>query len=54
MLVQETIWLGDTPVATIRPKTGGVDISYVHTDQLTMPEHRHPPKRQLLGLHRLR
>lgn len=39
VLVQETIWLGDTPVATIRPKTktGGVDIFYVHTDQLNTP-----------------
>jgi RHS repeat-associated protein len=25
---------GDTPVATIRPKTGGFDIFYVHTDHL--------------------
>jgi RHS repeat-associated protein len=37
VLVQETIWLGDTPVATIRPKTGGVDIFYVHTDHLNTP-----------------
>ena len=36
-LVQETIWLGSIPVATIRPKTGGVDIFYVHTDQLNTP-----------------
>ena len=36
-LVQETVWLGDTPVATIRPKTGGVDIFYVHTDHLDTP-----------------
>ena len=36
-LVQETIWLGDTPVATIRPKTGGFDIFYVHTDHLNQP-----------------
>jgi RHS repeat-associated protein len=35
--VQETIWLGDTPVATIRPKTGGVDIFYVHSDHLNTP-----------------
>jgi RHS repeat-associated protein len=35
--VQETIWLGDTPVATIRPKTGGVDIFYVHADHLNTP-----------------
>jgi RHS repeat-associated protein len=36
-LVQETIWMGDIPVATIRPKTGGVDIFYVHTDHLNTP-----------------
>lgn len=36
-LVQETIWMDDIPVATIRPKTGGVDIFYVHTDHLNTP-----------------
>jgi RHS repeat-associated protein len=36
-LVQETVWLGDIPVATLRPKTGGVDLFYVHTDQLNTP-----------------
>jgi len=37
-LVQETVWLGDIPVATLRPKTGGgVDIFYVHTDHLNTP-----------------
>jgi RHS repeat-associated protein len=37
-LVQETVWLGDIPVATLRPKTGGgVDVFYVHTDQLNTP-----------------
>ncbi|MEZ5514883.1 MAG: RHS repeat-associated core domain-containing protein [Steroidobacteraceae bacterium] len=36
-LVQETIWLGDIPVATLRPKTGGYDIFYVHTDHLNTP-----------------
>jgi len=37
-LVQETVWLGDIPIATIRPKTGGgVDLFYVHTDQLNTP-----------------
>ena len=37
VLVQETIWLGDTPVATIRPKTGGFEFFYVHTDHLNTP-----------------
>jgi len=37
-LIQETVWLGDIPVATLRPHTGGgVDIYYVHTDQLNTP-----------------
>lgn len=36
-LTQETIWLGDIPVATLRPKTGGVDIFYGHTDHLNTP-----------------
>jgi YD repeat-containing protein len=35
-LVQETVWLGDIPVATLRPKSGGgLDVFYVHTDQLS-------------------
>ena len=34
-LVQETVWLGDLPVATLRPRSGGgVDIYYVHADHL--------------------
>jgi RHS repeat-associated protein len=42
-LVQETIWLGDLPVATLRPKSGSVttpiavDIFYVHADHLGTP-----------------
>ena len=35
-LVQETIWLGDTPVATIRPGTPAV-VYYVHADHLNAP-----------------
>lgn len=37
VLVQETIWMGDIPVATIRPATSGVDVFYVHTDHLNTP-----------------
>ncbi|MBK6598194.1 MAG: RHS repeat protein [Proteobacteria bacterium] len=38
VLIQETIWLGDIPVATVRPKAGGgVDVFYVHTDHLNTP-----------------
>jgi len=37
-LVEETIWLGDIPVATLRPSgSGGVNIYYVHTDHLNAP-----------------
>jgi len=35
-LVQETIWLEDTPVATIRPGTPAI-VYYVHADQLNAP-----------------
>jgi RHS repeat-associated protein len=35
-LIQETIWLGDTPVATLRPGTP-IGIFYVHTDHLNTP-----------------
>jgi RHS repeat-associated protein len=37
-LVQETVWLGDIPVATLRPHSGGgIDTYYVHTDHLNTP-----------------
>jgi RHS repeat-associated protein len=37
-LVQETVWLGDLPVATLRPNgSGGVDLFYVHADHLNTP-----------------
>jgi RHS repeat-associated protein len=36
-LIQETIWLGDTPVATIRPGSP-VGIYYVHADHLNAPK----------------
>ena len=36
-LVEETVWLGDIPVATLRPSGSGVAIYYVHTDQLNTP-----------------
>jgi RHS repeat-associated protein len=35
-LVQETVWLGDIPVATLRPGTPVV-MYYVHTDHLNTP-----------------
>lgn len=36
-LTQETVWLGDTPVATLRPGTP-VAIYYVHADHLNTPK----------------
>jgi RHS repeat-associated protein len=38
-LIQETVWLGDLPIATIRPDAvgTGVDVFYVHADQLGTP-----------------
>jgi YD repeat-containing protein len=41
-LVQETVWMGDTPVATLRPNgstgcTSTLCIFYVHTDHLAAP-----------------
>jgi hypothetical protein len=32
-LIEETVWLGDIPVATLRPSGSGVAIYYVHTDR---------------------
>ena len=37
-LIQETVWLGDIPLATIRPRIGGgIDVYYVHSDHLNTP-----------------
>jgi RHS repeat-associated protein len=37
-LIQETVWLGDMPVATLRPNgSGGVEVFYVHVDHLKTP-----------------
>ena len=37
-LVEETIWLGDIPVATLQPNgSGGVNVYYVHSDHLNAP-----------------
>jgi RHS repeat-associated protein len=37
-LIEETVWLGDIPVATLQPNgSGGVNIYYVHTDHLNTP-----------------
>jgi RHS repeat-associated protein len=37
-LVQETVWMGDIPVATLRSNgVGGVEVFHVHTDHLNTP-----------------
>jgi RHS repeat-associated protein len=36
-LVQETVWMGDLPVATIRPSGSSVAVYYVHADHLGAP-----------------
>lgn len=36
-LIQETIWLGNIPVATIRPNGSGVSVFYLHTDHINTP-----------------
>jgi RHS repeat-associated protein len=38
VLIQETVWLGDVPIATLRPNgSGGVVLYYVHADHLNTP-----------------
>jgi RHS repeat-associated protein len=35
VLIEETVWMGDIPVATLRPDpVSGIDIYYVHSDHL--------------------
>ena len=36
-LIEETVWLGEIPVATLRPNGSTVSVYYVHTDQLNTP-----------------
>lgn len=37
-LAEEIVWLGDIPLATLRPKAnGGVEIYYIHSDHLNTP-----------------
>jgi RHS repeat-associated protein len=36
-LIQETIWMGDLPVATIRPSGSTIVVYYVHSDHLGTP-----------------
>jgi RHS repeat-associated protein len=36
-LIEETVWLGDIPVATLRPTGATVAIYYIHSDPLNTP-----------------
>jgi len=36
-LIQETVWLGDIPVATVRPSGASIELFYVHADHLNTP-----------------
>jgi RHS repeat-associated protein len=36
-LIEETIWMGDTPVATLLPNGSSVTVYYIHTDHLGTP-----------------
>jgi RHS repeat-associated protein len=36
-LLEETVWMGDLPIATLQPNGSGVSIYYVHSDQLNAP-----------------
>ena len=47
-LIQETVWLDDLPIATLRPNGGGTDIFYVHADHLGTPRAITRPPRILL------
>jgi hypothetical protein len=35
--IQEIVWLGDIPVATVRQEACGLSIFYIHTDHLNTP-----------------
>jgi RHS repeat-associated protein len=37
VLIEETVWLGDIPVATIRPAGVGITTYYIHADNLGTP-----------------
>jgi hypothetical protein len=57
-LIDETVWLNDIPVGTLRPSGAAVAITYVHTDQPNTPQQvtRRPAGRNRTtpGLVRLR
>ena len=36
-LIEETVWMGYVPVATLRPNGTGISVYYIHTDHLNTP-----------------
>jgi RHS repeat-associated protein len=36
-LIQETVWLNDLPIATIRPNGTGISVYFIHADELGTP-----------------
>jgi RHS repeat-associated protein len=36
-LIEETVWMGDTPIATLQSNGSSISTYYVHTDQLNAP-----------------
>jgi RHS repeat-associated protein len=49
-VIEETVWLGDAPVATLVPNgSGGVNIFYVHTDHLNTPRKISQPSTETLA-----
>jgi YD repeat-containing protein len=36
-IIEETVWMGDVPVATLQPNGTGVSVYYVHADHLNTP-----------------
>jgi RHS repeat-associated protein len=36
-LIEETVWMGDTPIATLQPNGNGISVYYIHSDQLNAP-----------------
>jgi RHS repeat-associated protein len=47
-LVQETVWMDDVPVVTLRPNGAGVSVFYVHTDHLNTPRRLSRPADNLV------
>jgi len=49
-LIEDTVWLGDTPVATLRPSGSTVSIYYVLSDALSTPRQITRPSDNALRL----